>query len=549
MTEKRTSEVSRFVLPFWAISENRKEPFTPDMAKAAVFCLAELERAKGGGIIFRQPAEKLTFIAQSYCPFWLIPWGELNLLFDGLATSAHTLRYKPVPDARAFIGNAERSSKTLEAYAAFLSDNTNYFRLSPNVKEVILKGLITDTVFLNEIDSYFQEAKQIDTPPEDATMLPPTLEEPEFSSVISELDNMKSTFTEEKDVLYECMKLLNRVTRDFSKAIHAKMKKEKDDFDEQIKKQQAIVKPKVEQINEEYDGKIAKLTKDFDRQLLPLQKEEVKFEKTKEQTLSKIERYKTEAKTASANKNAVAERKWKEKADETKKELSGFEAKIKDYQSKMKSVEDSRTGETFKLRTEWEAKVREAEKDVLELEASRDARMQFHGQEIEKLEKPTSVIIEQINGMAKMREADLAGFGRLGFRQKQTATTLMYVPFYLTCYRHDSKRRYMTLAPSVANSIGLFTKLKGALGRARIKQLVSPRFKAITQHLNGLPSTIERNPVLEREITESSMKIDILRLASVRAEFSASLKQLKEEGWLSEKEHEAFAEAYRKTNV
>jgi len=549
MTEKRTSEVPQFVLPFWVMAENRKEPLTQDMAKAAVFCLAELERAKGGGIILKQPAEKLAFIAQSYYPFWLVPWDELNLLFDGLGTSAYTLHFKPVPDAKAFTGNAERSSRTLEAYSAFLSDNTNYFQPSTSTKEVVLKGLITDKVFLNEVDSYFKEAKQVEAPPDDATMLSLTLEEPEYSSVMSELDNLKSTFTEEKDALYECMKLVNAVTRDFTKAIRAKMKKEKDEFDEQIKKLQAIVKPRVDQINEEYDGRIAKLTKDFDRQLLPLQKEKVKFEKSREETLGKIERYKTEAKTAATRKDAVAERKWKERTDEAKKELSGFEAKIKDFQSKIKSVEDARTTDTFKLRSEWEAKVREAEKDVLELEASCDARMQFHGKEIEKLETPTSAIIGQINSMAKMRETDLAGFGKLGFGQKQAATTLMYVPLYLVCYRHDSKRRYMTLAPSMVNSISLFTKLKGALGRARIKQLVSPRFKAITQHLNKLLSTIERNPVLEREITESSVKVDILRMASVRSEFSNSLKQLKEEGWLSEKEHEAFAEAYRKTSV
>jgi hypothetical protein len=42
-------EVKQFILPFSVLSENRKEPFTSDLEVAAVFSLAEIDRAKGGG--------------------------------------------------------------------------------------------------------------------------------------------------------------------------------------------------------------------------------------------------------------------------------------------------------------------------------------------------------------------------------------------------------------------------------------------------------------------------------------------------------------------
>ena len=546
MAEKVHPEVTHYTLSFSVLSENRKEPFTMEMEKAAIFCFAELERTKEGGLILKHPAEKLAFIAEGCYPFWLIPWSKLNLLFDGLSTTAHKLTYKAIPDVKPFMGNVERSSKTLEAYTAFLSDDVNYFQTPTTEKEIVLNGLIVDQNFLNEFTPYLSEAKQFETPPPNIVMLSPTIDESTISSITLELENLKSGFEEDLDDLYRSMKILNKTTRNFVKTISSKIKTVKEEFGREIKKQESIITPKVNSLNEEYDEQITKLTKNFEKQLLPVQKEKVKLEKTREQTVNKIERCKIEAKTCAANKDVVGERKWKEKANESKKELSEIEAKIKELEGKMKEIEESRSLETFKLRSEWEAKVKEAKKDLLELESSRDAKIQIHKQEIEKLEKLTSTIIEQIGKMAKMREAKLAEFEKLGIEQKQKKNVLIYMPFYLVCYQSQSKRRYVPFSPSIANSISLLAKLKGALGRAKVKQLLVPRFRAITVFLNKFPALIERDAVFEREISETSDKADMLKINSMREQIGNGLKRLKEEGWLSEKEYEAFAETYAK---
>ena len=163
MTEKAHAEITQFILPFSVPSENRKDSFTKEMENAAIFCFAELERAKGGGLILKQPAEKLAFIDESCYPFWLIPWSKLNLLFDGLNTTAYTLTYKAIPGVKTFMENVGRSSKTLEAYTAFLSDNVNYFQTPTTEKEIVLNGLITDPNFLKEFALYLSEAKQVET--------------------------------------------------------------------------------------------------------------------------------------------------------------------------------------------------------------------------------------------------------------------------------------------------------------------------------------------------------------------------------------------------
>jgi len=546
MTEGVHSKIMQTILPFSVLSENRKESFAKEIERTAIFCFAELERAKGGGLILKQPVEKLVFIAESCYPFWLFPWGESNLLFEGLGTTAYTLTYKAIPDVNAFTENLKRGSKTLETFMAFLSDNVNYFQSPKTEKELVINWLITDPNLLNEFKSYLSEAKQVETPSSDMMMLLSVIDEPTISSITQELENLKSEFKEELNVLYRSMKLLSKTTNNFVKTIRSKIETIEEEFDEEIKKQEGIITPKVNRINEEYDEQITKLKQDFEEQLLPLQKEKVKFEKTKEQVLNKIESCKIEAKTCAANRDAVGERKWKEKADESKKELSEVESKIREIEGKVRGIEESKSLETFRLRSDREAKVKEARKDLLELEASRDAKIQIHKQEIEKLESLTSTITQHIDEMAKLREVDLANFQKLGIQQKNKNPSLIYLPFYLVCYQAEQKRRYVLFSPCVANSIGLITKLKGALGRAKVKQILVPRFKTITLFLNKFHTLIERNAVFEREINELGSKANILK-ASFREQILNGLRQLKEEGWLSEKEFETFAEAYSKT--
>jgi hypothetical protein len=445
--------------------------------------------------------------------------------------------------------NVQRSSRAFEIYVPFLTDNVNYFQISSDEKKVSIDALVTEPNLLDEFGIYVSEANQLETPSPKMVFLPPAIDEPTISSSTQELENLRREFKEDVDVLYESMKLLNKTTRNFSRMIRSKIKAIGDEFGEAIKKQESVIIPNVDRLNEEYDQQITKLTNDVEKQLLPLQKDRVKFEKTKEQMLAKIELCNVEAKTCAANKDAIGERKWKDKTNEVKKEFSETESRIEDLEEKIKEIEDNKSLETFRLRSEWETKVKEAKKDLLELESSRDAKIQIHTKEIEKLESLTSTVIQHVDSIVKLREANLTNLQKLGITQKHKATTPIYMPVYLACYQAEQKKRYALFSPSVANSIGFTTKLKGALGRAKVKHLLVPRFKAITAFLNKFPALIERDAVFEREISEASDKVDLLKPNFVREQIGNGLERLKEEGWLSEKEYEAFAQTYSKTQA
>jgi len=375
----------------------------------------------------------------------------------------------------------------------------------------------------------------------DKAILSPKLDLATILSETQELDDLSIKFRQEINTLYNHMKLLGKTTNNLAKDIRSRMRRVKEEFSAKVQKIEEIVAPKVERIRREYDERVTQLSQDFDKRLLPLQKEEAKIEKLKEQTRVNIEHAKAEAKIYAAKKDDVSERKWKEKASNLKKELAELNTRLKENAEKTKQLANTRSLESFRLRSETEIKTNEARKDILETEAERDAQIQVYTDQLAKLHESTSTITSQIDNLAKLREAKLTQLETLAIKQKRSDKTLLYVTFYMTSYHQDSKRRYVPFPPSFANSISLTARIKSALGKPKVRQLFSQRFKSLDEFLSRLPSYLETNAMLEREIAEKAASIDVLR-NDMREQVKHGLEQLKSEGWVSEKEYDVFSE-------
>ena len=532
------SAFKEFILPFSVLSENRKEPFTFDLEVATVFSLAELDRAKGGGFLSKRPEEKIAFIAKVGYPLWLFPWSKITLIFDGLNRAKYTLPYAVIPDVKAFMENLKGASRTRETHLAFLSDNINYFQIPVTEKSVLINGLISDPEFLGEFDSYRLEATAIEDQPSTVALLSPIIDESIISSVLEELENLYSSFKEDIDRLYRCMKFMNKATGHYIKVLRSKAKSVKEEFAVKINAQEELIDPKVAHLKENYDHQIVQSAKRFERKRLPVQKKKLKLEKSKEQALAKIEHYKLEAKTRAEMDDSFGEQKLKEKSSETKKKLSEIDNQLKATEKLLKDMEEQKSLEIFNLRFELEAKIKEARQPLLELESSRDAKILLYKQETEKLEQQTKLITDHIGRTAKLRERTITDFAKLGVKQDSELKdiTLFYVPFYVVCYQVESKKRYSFLPPSEANAIGLSTKLKGALGKAKIKQLLIRRFDAITSLMDTIEVLAQQNAVFETEMREMSQSTNILNISALRESIKKGLEYIKKEGWLSEKE-------------
>jgi hypothetical protein len=234
----------------------------------------------------------------------------------------------------------------------------------------------------------------------------------------------------------------------------------------------------------------------------------------------------------------------KETGKHAKKELSALEKELTRKEKALKTLQERTSFELLKLTSELEAKIKLERQPLLDLEASRNAKVKVFGQKTEKLVKQAEPLVEEIAKTVKIREAVMGRFEPLGVKSdlKLKLAALFYVPFYVACYRATLTKRYFILSPSTVGSLGLSAKLKGALGRNKIKDLFTSRFKTLSILTGTIQVLAQKNDLFEAELEELAKKTSIVNNDLTREDVLKGLTFLKLEGWLSEKEHQFFSE-------
>ena len=180
----------------------------------------------------------------------------------------------------------------------------------------------------------------------------------------------------------------------------------------------------------------------------------------------------------------------------------------------------------------------------MDLEASRDAKIFLNKQEIETLENQTKLMIDQIGKIAKFRETMINQFEALGVKHDLVTrnAAIFYVSFYVACYQVESQKRYEIFPPSLATTVKLTTRLKGAFGKNKIKQLLSPRIYAMASLMDNLQVLIHQSAIFQTEINELGKKINMLDKELASETILNGLSFIQKEGWLSTKDFEEIAE-------
>jgi hypothetical protein len=249
-----------------------------------------------------------------------------------------------------------------------------------------------------------------------------------------------------------------------------------------------------------------------------------------------------QTKALAESDDTAGKQRWKQQTKDAKQELAAIQDQLKTNEKALEHLEKKRASEAFRLRSELEAGIKEARRNLVELEASRDAKILVIKQEMDKLEKLTKLVSYQIGRTVKLREANIAQFEKLCMKphSRELNKALVYVPFYVVCYDSGTRKRYLTLPPSLVGTIGISTRLKGALGRARIKSFLVPRFREITSLAETIQRQIQENTMFETELRELGAENNVLAMGSTRDEIGKGLLNLKEQGWLSDKDYGAI---------
>jgi hypothetical protein len=547
--KKAVSEIQKFILPFSEKGDTDVKS-SKDAADevAAIFALAEMDREKGGRILSRHSSEKINFIAKIGYPLWLYPLSDNVFLFDGLNVSEYALPYANIANIKHFLDGLKSSSNNRESFESFLAEHAQYFAKTDAKANLPLKGLITSSGMIREFGSYLQDATKSKDQFAYVGLLSSPINQSKLLSETQEIAHLYSTIEKEIKDLNATIELLGKGSLQFHNELHDEIEAVKQEFALNIRAEEAAVAPIVKGIREVYNRKTVSLARSIEEDQVPLQAEKLKLTKSKNELGKEIEQYCANTKkVVGGDENAKMQ--WKRRIKEAKDKLSETEKRLKLDEKKLEELEKRRASEALQLKSAREGEIKDARKKIAELETLREAKILIAKQEMEKLASETKLISDQISKLVKLREADSVQFDKLCMKSfsENLDKALVYMPFYVVSYDKETKDRYLIVPPSSMSTIDISTKLKAALGRARIKSFLAPRFKELTSLAENIQKQNRENSVFAAELKQLGAMNNILAIGCICDEIDKGLLGLKKQGWLNDKEYGAVVASTKAT--
>jgi hypothetical protein len=419
-------------------------------------------------------------------------------------------------------------------------DKYQSFHHNLSNKKVACEGLIADNTFFNELGNYHSEAAEIYDSHATGLILP-ALKEVEVTKVVDQIEALQLEFKEKTERLKQLPELISKATNGFIEGFNFESKATTEEAEAKIKAQREVVNPKIEKLTQEYKKQVEQLEKGIDKEQDPLEKQKVRIKKTIKERETNIEHYGKQAKLQAQRGNKRSEDSLKRKVKREQQELDELQSQYKKIEKELKKLTEQKTDDSLKLKQEFDKKVQIERKPISTLETLRDEKQESFKQESKKLEELTKLVLEELDSFIIQQEKLLTNTKPLNFETdaKIKNNSIIYVPFYIAAYSkiNTNTKRYIVFPPSLASSLGFSSKLKGALGRAKIKNLLDERFKAISNLGEKLQIETSTNSELEMQIETLTQKNNILNM---KTSLTSGLLLLKEEGWLSETDYQTF---------
>jgi len=527
-----------FILPFTTSTAKRLKDFTKNMEMAAILYLAESERKKGESRVLRKKDEKLVFITKAFYPIWLIPYRGATLIFDGRNYTSHTLFYDVVPDIETFNKNLRENRKTTESYTATLYRNKDYFKNFNGKEEIRIEGLIANSDLIDDFKVYLHKMKKAKRHLKNKAILPNTIEDIEIREGIGQLLNLRKRTANDIQTIENSMQLLSTITVKEIKTIRAEIRKTRNNYRKQIEKIKPKVKKKIWRIQNKYNQKIARKSKKFKKEIKRLHENQIELQKTLRYLKTEAKRCKTKMNSKKSDKKIQ----WNLKLKRIEKKLPAINNRIEANAKKSRKVESALKLEISKQKMECDEHIEAANKIFLDLQASRDAEITVKRREIVTLENLTRDVTNSMREIVHTKRVSLREFDTITLAGKKRSRELVCLPFYLARFEKGDKKRFVVYPPFVVEDMGILTKMKGALGAAKLKSQLQCRSRAITTFLNQLITFIEKNPVLEKNITEAGIQASILLRKRLRVGIKKGLTELEKQNWVSKSELQVFSE-------
>lgn len=527
---------NKFILPFATLGTNRHKEFPKNTEMASILYLAESDREKGESQLFRTTDEKIVFITEMCYPIWLVPQNTVTVLFDGLGLTSQTVYYDVPPNIEIFNKDLNKNKKTTEAYTAALARNTSFFQDFKERKKVQIEGLIANDDLKKDLNNYLSQMKEVRKPLTTNVILTPKIKSDEIRTAVKQLSSLKKRNEFNIKNMEASMKLLNATTSRRIKAIRHEIKSTQENYHRKSLKTKLSSARRIRQIQDQYGQKITRTSKRFKGRLFRLNKNQVKLTRTLKRLRTEAKRCETKLRSSKRRNRRRTEIQWRLRLRNINKKLPDLRKKIEENSKRIQEVERAQKLEVAKQRVNCFASIESVTKRARDLQSSCEAEMTMKRQEIVTLEEMTSTITKSMQEMIQKKKGFYAELNNLTSNLRKRARRLVYIPFYLARFEKREKKRYVIYPPSSVGDMGILTKMKGVFGAARVKAMLQFRSEALTTFLNQFIPLLEKEPLLEKRVTEAGIQNSILLRKQLRVGIKKGLKELEEDNWISKKE-------------
>ncbi len=538
---------AKIVIPYVSEEPNRKNPFSPEMEKAAILCLVEARR-KRPKILGGAP-RKIECVAKVQYPVWGIPWRDRCVIVDGLGMSFLPFSHAQIPNVAGFTEALVKSKVSYIQFRETLAEHKWTFRHFTATEKESIDGLVSDNSVLNSLQDLITHALNIkDAHGEKSILIPPNVLEGEANEIKEKFEVEWQKMRTEISALSYALDALKRDAETHQTRAMIEIEHIQREYAERIARMKEIT-----------DGKIARLTEEKLRgtkSAAKLQEEKLSAATREEKKVQKkIERF----------RHLLEEhmRKLQERY-ETSKKKAGLDAKAKFYKEELKKwsrESNNLSNLKKKIRRDAEKAIKAIEKrhdaqvakEVEKIKVLEDAREQettkMHA-DLKKMAEDAVKIEQQIEQLMEHKNESLKILEGKTLLLEIKEPTLIGIPLYLAQYKMPKNASVDVYPPvTAADYEGIVKRIQKAvlsfILEARIQLLLNPRSKPLDESFfEAFKSRLRKDAALRESIHQLGRSSNLLAMPNIEKELTEGLNGLVAEGWISTQERDSMISIY-----
>jgi len=531
------------IVPFVTEEPERERPFTSEMEKATILCLAEARRRKPR--ILRGAAEEIEFVARLYYPLWGVPWRDRCIIVDGLGLSSATIIASQIPNVLDFTEDLERSSLSFNAFRESLKKHGQTFERLTSTKKEVAEAIIGAGPILSALSSLVRQAERVkEEPRPDPIFLPRKFPKEQAERRAEGFINISTRARGEVDALQYALQALEEMTEHHKEKIPLEIEQIWGEYEDRISEMKRLVDKRINQLTKRRDRETARASKAYDRRLKEALRQDGRLRQ-------KIEELKGSLKGQRKRRKEQERRYPKRSTTRIDNRIESYQRKIRELSRELRELSELKD----EIQGEREASLKMIEEEYLALaakemekleilEQSRNLEVSERREEIKEAEEASASIKAQIERLVEQKRSDMEEFERRTLPLEVKSTILIGIPFYLMQYRSSRGRRKEIFPPVSAESYeGIIKKLHRAILSfnldARIQLLLNPRSPELNERIfMNLKKILGKDTALGGVVSEIGTSGNLLKLPNFREEAAKGMKELLGEGWLNREEVE-----------